>query len=87
MVHILRMKSLAMLNLNRISPIADFCSKIEALQLKVEILNKNVLYITHMQDKILKICNQMVTDNGLQKQVDEYFEDDAEEKAEQVPSN
>ncbi len=81
------MKSLAMLNLSRISPIADFCSKIEALELKLQILNKNVLYVTHMQDKILKICNQIAVDKGLQRQVDEYFEEDAEEKAEQIPEN
>ncbi len=81
------MKSLAMLNLNRISPKTDFCSEINSLEVKLHILNKNVLYITHMQDKILKICNQMVVDKGLQKQVDEYFEDDAEDKAEQVPEN
>ncbi len=40
-----------------------------------------------MQDKILKICNQIAVDKGLQKQVDEYFEEDAEETAEQVPEN
>ncbi len=85
MVHILRMKSLAMINFNRISPIADFCSQIKQLELKIEILNKNVLYCTHMDDKLLKLLNQLTADKGLQKQVDEYFEDDAEEKAEQVP--
>ncbi len=76
------MKSLAMLNLNRISPNADFCSEIK---LKLEIVNKNVLYITYMQDKILKILNKTEVDKDLQTQVDEYFEDDAEQKAEQVP--
>ncbi len=62
-----------MLNLNRISPIADFCSKINS-QLKV--LNANVLYTTHEIDKIKKIVTALQTDTGLQKQVDEYFEDD-----------
>ncbi len=76
-----------MINFNRISPIADFCSKLESLEVKLIILNKNVLYITHMQDKILKILNKIEIDKGLQTQVDEYFEDDAEEKAEQVPEN
>ncbi len=76
-----------MLNLSRISPNADFCSEIKSLESKLVILNKNVLYVTHMQDKILKICNQIAVDKGLQKQVDEYFEEDAEETAEQVPEN
>ncbi len=76
-----------MLKFNRISPIADFCSKLDLLESKLDILNKNVLYMTHMEDKILKILNQKDTDKGLQRQVDEYFEDDAEEKAEQVPEN
>jgi len=77
------MKSLAMLNLNRISPIADFCSEIKALELKLEILNKNVLYITHMDDKILKILNAILVDKNLQKQVDEYFEDETSPQTDQ----
>ncbi len=76
-----------MLNFKNISPSADFYSKLDKLETKLNVLNKNVLYITYMQDKILKTLNQIVTDKGLQKQVDEYFEDDAEEKAEQVPEN
>ncbi len=73
-----------MLNFKNISPSADFYSK---LQSQITILSKNVLYITYMQDKILKILNRLDADKGLQKQVDEYFEEDAEEKAEQVPEN
>ncbi len=65
-----------MLNLNRISPIADFCSEIKKLDLKLEIINKNLLYCTHMDDKILKIVNKLLVDKDLQKQVDDYFEDD-----------
>ncbi len=52
---------------------------------KLELLNKNILYVTYQVDKILKIEQDNMTDKGLQKQVDEYFEDDAEEIAEQVP--
>ncbi len=74
-----------MLNFKNISPSADFYSKLDKLETKLNVLNKNVLYITYMQDKILKTLNKMETDKGLQKQVDDYFEDDAEEKAEQVP--
>ncbi len=76
-----------MLNFKNISPNADFYSKLDLLNAKLSVCNKNVLYITYMQDKILKILNKMVLDKGLQKQVDEYFEEDAEEKAEQIPEN
>ncbi len=67
------MKSLAMLNFNRLSPDADLCSKITLH--KLDILLKNVLYCTHQDDKILKILEELVHDKGLQKQVDEFFED------------
>ncbi len=70
------MKSLAMLNFKNISPSADFYSKLDNLLAQLDIINKNVLYVTHMQDKILKLINKLVTDNGLQKQVDQFFEDE-----------
>ncbi len=63
-----------MLNLNRISPTADFCSKIKQIDSNLNILMKNVLYITHMQDKILKLLNKITVDDKLQSQVDEFFE-------------
>ncbi len=62
------MKSLAMLKFNRISPNADFYSKLD-------ILNKNILYVTHMQDKILKVVNKLVIDKDLQNTVDKYFDE------------
>ncbi len=43
----------------------------------IEILNKNILYITFRVDKILKIVDTFQIDTGLQKQVDEYFEEGA----------
>ncbi len=46
---------------------------------KLDILMKNVLYITHECDKILKIVKTLETSNNLQKQVDEYFEDKPED--------
>ncbi len=66
-----------MLNLNRISPNADFCSKIEA---RLEMLNSNVLYVTHECDKIYKILKGLQVDKDLQNQVDEYFDDPAQAK-------
>ncbi len=43
---------------------------------KFDILNKNMLYCTHQLDKILSIVNELRNSAKLQKQVDEYFEDD-----------
>ncbi len=63
------MKSLAMLNFKNISPNADFYSKLD-------IVNKNLLYTTHMCDKILKILKKLETNSGLQQQVDKYFDED-----------
>ncbi len=63
-----------MLNFKNISPPrADFYSK---LQSQITILSKNVLYITYMQDKILKILKTQDTDKGVQTQVDKFYEDD-----------
>ncbi len=61
-----------MLNFKNISPNADFYSKLD-------ILNKNVLYVTHQTDKILKILNRMVIDDNLQATVDKYFDKDTED--------
>ncbi len=67
------MKSLAMLNFKNISPPADFYSKLD-------ILNKNILYITHECDKIKKLVEKLSIDKDLQQQVDKYFDDDGEAK-------
>ncbi len=50
-----------------------------------ETIQKNVLYLTYRMDMLIKRYDRAETDKGLQKQVDDYFDDDAEEKAEQVP--
>ncbi len=52
---------------------------------QIETIHKNVLYLTYRVDRIIKNQDIEVHNKGLQKQVDEYFEEDAEEKAEQVP--
>ncbi len=61
-----------MLKFNRISPTADFYSKLD-------ILNKNILYVTHQTDKILKILNKTIIDDNLQSTVDKYFEEDTKD--------
>ncbi len=41
----------------------------------IETIQKNVLYITYRIDMLIKRYDKMILDKGLQKQVDEYFED------------
>ncbi len=41
-----------------------------------ETIQKNILYLTYQSDRTLKLVTELTTDKGLQKQVDEYFEDD-----------
>ncbi len=42
----------------------------------LETLQKNTLYLTYRIDSVLKKVNELATDKGLQKQVDQFFEDD-----------
>ncbi len=42
----------------------------------IETIQKNVLYVTYRIDTILKYLSDQKTDLGLQKQVDEYFDED-----------
>ncbi len=55
------------------------------LQLELTI-QKNVLYITHRVDLIIRELNELKTDKGLQKQVDEYFDEDKEDIPEDAES-
>ncbi len=62
----------------------DFSKSIETdfrnkLQLQLDILMKNVLYITHVVDRIGIIVNELKNSQNLQKQVDDYFEDDSKD--------
>ncbi len=50
-------------------------SDLQKISQSIETIQKNVLYLTYRTDAMLKILNQMVTDKGLQKQVDEYFDE------------
>ncbi len=51
----------------------------------LETIQKNCLYTTYRIDTLLKKITSWETDKSLQKQVDEYFEEDAEDKAEHIP--
>ncbi len=42
----------------------------------LETLQKNILYITYRTDIVLKKVNGLDANRNLQKQVDQYFEDD-----------
>ncbi len=55
---------------------ADLQKIVPILSTKIDILNSNVLYVTHQVDKILKLLQEEQTDKGLQKQVDEFYEND-----------
>ena len=44
----------------------------------IEIIQKNVLYLTYQIDTLTKQMKELVVDKGLQKQVDEYFSEDNE---------
>ncbi len=44
----------------------------------IETMQKNILYVTYRIDLLVKKLDVLVTDKNLQKQVDEYFEEDAE---------
>ncbi len=42
----------------------------------IETIQKNVLYMTYHLDSMNKEIKKLTVDEGLQKQVDQYFEDD-----------
>ncbi len=48
-------------------------SKILAI---LETLQKNTLYLTYRIDSVLKKVNTLAADKDLQKQVDQYFDED-----------
>ncbi len=45
----------------------------------LETQQKNIVYLTYRVDSILKILRTMETDKGLQKQVDEFFDENQSE--------
>ncbi len=54
---------------------ADF----QKLTQLIETIQKNVLYLTYRMDIVLKKVNSLTVNTNLQKQVDEYFEDDSKD--------
>ncbi len=54
---------------------ADLQKIITIISSELNLLQKNVLYITYRIDTILKNTNKLVVDKSLQSQVDEFFEE------------
>ncbi len=54
-------------------------SDLQKISQSIETLQKNVLYLTYRMDSCLKMLNTLSADKGLQKQVDEYFEENEPE--------
>ncbi len=52
---------------------SDKSTDLQKILQSIETLQKNTLYITYRVDHLLKKVNEMATDKGLQKQVDQYF--------------
>ncbi len=67
------------------STAADLQKMFQHIETKLEIQSSNILYITHQTDRILKLLNGILVEKRLQTQVDEYFEDNAEDTAEHIP--
>ncbi len=57
---------------------SDLQKVISIMSSELNLMQKNILYITYRIDSILKIVKEQQTDKGLQKQVDEYFDEDGE---------
>ncbi len=52
---------------------SDFQNKFQS---DLDIISSNILYITHELDHVKRIVNEIKNSANLQKQVDDYFEDD-----------
>ncbi len=51
-------------------------SDLQKISQSIDTIQKNVLYCTYRLDWLYKHMGTFLTDNKLQKQVDEYFEED-----------
>ncbi len=58
---------------DNLSPKTDFSSKIQS---NLDIINGNILYLTHEIDHIKKLLISIENSTKLQKQVDDYFDRD-----------
>ncbi len=58
---------------------SDLQKMFQYIETKLDIINQNVLYTTHRMDAIQTHINRFMTNQNLQKQVDEYFDEDTED--------
>ncbi len=54
----------------------DLQKMFQYIETKLDVQNSNVLYLTHRLDYLIREFKSYSTDTSLQKQVDEYFEED-----------
>ncbi len=59
----------------------DFQNK---FQLQMDILNKNVLYITHQTDRVLKIVASLHTQMEIERQATGYYQEKIDETSHQT---
>ncbi len=52
-------------------------SDLQKMFQSIETIQKNVLYVTYRIDMLIKRMDAMQTNTNLQKQVDDYFDDDS----------
>ncbi len=62
-------------------------SDLSKIYQSLEIIQKNVLYLTYRTDSLLKITKKIVVDKDLQTQVDQYFEEDKVNQEQQPIEN
>ncbi len=60
-------------------------SDFQKLTQSIDTIQKNVLYLTYRMDTVLKTVTKLGVDAGLQKQVDEYFEETPEPPEDKEP--
>jgi len=53
----------------------------------IETIQKNVLYVTYRIDMLIKRYDKLEIDKGLQRQVDEYFEETSPQTEHETPDN
>ncbi len=57
---------------------ADLQKMFQYIETKLDTLAKNVLYLTYQTDFIRKEIMKLKLDKGLQKQVDDFYEEDVD---------
>ncbi len=55
----------------------DLQKMFQHIETKLEVQNSNILYLTHRLDFLIRQFKSYSTDTSLQKQVDDYFDDDS----------